>query len=102
MSKCRDCDGTGAFSYPCRYCEGSGKIEKRDMAVDCGYCFGSGMFYPQFKQKKGTKIKTFSLPFVVLKLGNGKSIFAYKCKACRGTGEHKSNNSQGKRNRDAS
>jgi hypothetical protein len=87
MSNCSQCGGTGVFSYECRYCCGSGIIKKDSGVVTCGYCFGSGRFYPQYKQKKDTKLKTFSLPFKIFELSNGKKIFAYKCTKCRGTGK---------------
>lgn len=100
MTVCSSCNGSGAFSYECRYCEGTGNIKKDSGETKCGYCFGTGRFYPQFKQKKDAKIKTFSLPFIVFELPNKKKIFAYKCRSCRGTGDklHKETSKKGNTN----
>jgi DnaJ-class molecular chaperone len=45
---CSICGGVGLFSYPCKYCKGSGKYRKTDQhrEIDCRACGGTGRFYP--------------------------------------------------------
>ena len=87
MSACPDCYGTGAFSYECRNCGGSGEYTKANGRVmgECYMCGGTGRFYPKFDQKKRT-LAGLSFPFVIHPLPSGEDIFAYKCRTCRGRG----------------
>jgi len=87
MAACPECRGTGAFSYPCRNCNGSGKFTTaRGVVGKCYMCGGTGRFYPKFDQKE-RKLTGLSFPFVIHTLPSGEEMLAYKCRICRGSGE---------------
>jgi DnaJ-class molecular chaperone len=86
---CKECGGSGVVSFVCPDCNGEGSVLVDGILRDCGNCFGSGRMIPEYEMKKGEKIKTFSLPFMILTLKNGRTIFAHKCSDCGGTGHKK-------------
>ena len=66
MAVCPDCSGSGAFSYPCKKCDGTGVFlspKTGKQVGKCRLCGGSGRFFPQFKEDKERPLK--SLPTVV-------------------------------------
>ena len=90
MATCLECNGTGAFSYPCKKCSGTGVFTNATTGKQvgaCRLCGGSGRFFPIFKADKNRPLKTFHFPYVVHTLANGEQILAYRCRRCRGSGE---------------
>jgi DnaJ-class molecular chaperone len=86
MKICRVCHGEGAFSYPCKKCEGTGifgnSLEKG--TTRCRVCGGTGRFYPLWKEEK--VLKTFDFPYVVRKMPSGEEKLVHRCRTCKGTG----------------
>lgn len=88
MSQCPECMGSGAFSYPCKKCNGMGESSNcSSPVVKCHSCGGSGRFYPKYRQKYGEVLKGLKFPFVVYTLESGEEILAYRCRVCQGRGK---------------
>lgn len=87
MAKCPQCNGEGAFSYPCKKCNGSGEFVRPDGVSEgnCRVCGGSGRFYPIWKGDR--TLNTFNFPFTIRVLPSGKEEFVHRCRNCRGTGQ---------------
>ena len=85
---CPDCQGTGAFSYACRGCWGTGSnTSPRDGKVigKCNMCGGSGRFYPPYKGPRVSRI-TWIPVYKDITLSNGQKIRANACSQCESTG----------------
>lgn len=88
MAICLQCSGEGAFSYPCKKCNGTGEFVNSDtLKVEdvCRMCGGTGRFYPIWKGDR--TLKTFNFPFIIRILPSGKEEFVHRCRNCRGTGQ---------------
>jgi DnaJ-class molecular chaperone len=79
--RCSGCDGTGAFSYPCRKCDGSGRyIRGGKDRGECNLCKGGGRFYPENKKA----VMSFFFERIVYIPGTTRR--AHVCRACGGNG----------------
>ena len=89
MAICHACRGEGAFSYPCKDCNGTGVFTNNghEKGRECRTCRGSGRFYPPWKGM--VSLTTFEFPYVIRKGLNGETTFVHRCFRCKGTGQIK-------------
>lgn len=87
MKICPQCMGEGAFSYPCKKCDGAGTFISvvDQVVVSCRVCGGTGRFFPIWKGDRS--LKSFNFPFIIRVLPSGKEEFVHRCRTCRGTGK---------------
>jgi hypothetical protein len=89
---CPKCSGTGAFSYPCRACRGTGSHTNPRNGKPigtCTLCEGSGRFYPLYKGKPKKRHMyaswlDYHVDYTFVKLKDGTELQVNKCRECGG------------------